>query len=322
MVQGSSKTLSQLQIKYDNLRESLEKMGSALIAFSAGVDSTVLLKVAKEVLGDKAAAVTARSCFVPQREIDEAQQFCQSEDIKHFIVDIDPLAIDGVDTNPANRCYLCKQAIFSEFIEIAKKHGYKYVCEGSNASDLGDFRPGRKAIEELEISSPLLDAGFAKDEIRVLGLSLGIPNWSKPTYSCLATRFVTGSTITREALEMVDRAEELLLGAEFEQVRVRIHEVGGGASDILDTSGIANTTDTPDISDTANTTNALNNTPNTSKSPQKHNYLARIEVEPDEMEDLYEFATNSDFVAQMHDLGFAFITFDLEGYRTGSTNLP
>lgn len=300
MVQSSSKTLSQLQTKYDNLRESLEKLGGALIAFSAGVDSTVLLKVAKEVLGDKAAAVTARSCFVPQREIDEAQQFCQSEDIKHFVVDIDPLAIDGVDTNPANRCYLCKQAIFSEFIELAKKHGYKYVCEGSNASDLGDFRPGRKAIEEFEIASPLLDAGFAKDEIRVLGLSLGIPNWSKPSYSCLATRFVTGSTITREALEMVDRAEELLLDAEFEQVRVRIHEIGG---------------------DTSNTSNNANDDDDL-RTCQKHSYLARIEVEPDEMEDLYEFATNSDFIAQMHDMGFAFVTFDLEGYRTGSTNLP
>ncbi len=290
MVKGSSKTLSQLQVKYDNLRGHFEKMGSALIAFSGGVDSTVLLKVAKEVLGEEAAAVTARSCFVPEREMQEAELFCQSEGIKHFIVDVNPLATDGIKYNPANRCYLCKREIFSRFKELAAKQDYEYICEGSNASDMGDFRPGRKAIEELAITSPLLEAGFAKDELRVLGLSLGIPNWSKPSYSCLATRFVTGTAITPEALKMIERAEELLFDAEFEQVRVRVHEVGSYDGEGQETSSV-------------------------------RNYLARVEVEADELEDLYEFAANSDFISQMHEIGFAFVTCDLEGYRAGSTNL-
>ncbi len=276
---GGAKTLSVLQEKYDGLRARFEQMDSALIAFSAGVDSTVLLKVAAEALGDKVAAVTARSCFEPQREIDGAQEFCEDEGIRHFVVDIDPLAIEGVTSNPPDRCYLCKRELFRRFKEIAAEHGYAHVCDGSNASDQGEYRPGRRAIEELGVESPLLELGFEKDEVRVLGMSLGIPNWSKPPFSCLATRFATGSTITSEALAMVDRAEQLLFDAQFDQVRVRMHEVGSGR------------------------------------------YLARVEVGADEMDDLYELASDTDFVQQMHKMGFEFVTFDLDGYRAGSANL-
>ena len=279
---GAPNTLSRLQEKYDGLRANLEQMGSALIAFSAGVDSTVLLKVAHDVLGSKAAAVTARSCFDPQRELDEAQEFCADEGIEHFVIDIDPLAVPNVASNPPDRCYLCKRELFSSFKELAAEHGYEHVCDGSNIDDAGDYRPGRRAVEELGVESPLLDAGFGKDDIRVLGLSLGIPNWSKPSFSCLATRFATGTTITREVLEMVDRAEQLLIDAQFEQVRVRVHEVG---------------------------------------AVESRGYLARIEVGADEMEDLCEMAANTDLAAQMHEAGFAFVTFDLDGYRKGSANL-
>jgi uncharacterized protein len=193
------------------------------VAFSSGVDSTFLLKVAKEVLGDKVIAVTAQSCSFPKRELNEAKAFCKQEGIRHFICDSEELEIEGFRQNPPNRCYLCKKELFETILKIAQENGIQYVVEGSNMDDNGDYRPGLKAIAELEIKSPLRVAELTKSEIRALSKEMGLPTWEKQSFACLASRFVYGETITEEKLSMVDKAEQLLLDRGFHQVRVRIH---------------------------------------------------------------------------------------------------
>lgn len=218
----------ELNTKYENLKTYFQKLGSAAIAFSSGVDSTFMLKVAHQVLGDKVVAVTARSHFFPVREKDEASDFCKKEGIKHIIVEIEELAIPGVKENPKNRCYLCKHALFEKFIEIAKKENLACVCEGSNLDDNGDYRPGLQAVAELGVKSPLRECGLWKSEIREISKELGLHTWKKPSFACLASRFVYGETITTEKLAMVEKAEQFLLDLGFEQERVRIHNFDTG----------------------------------------------------------------------------------------------
>ena len=213
----------ELQIKYDNLKAYLLDLGSLAVAFSSGVDSTLLLKVAKEVLGNKAIAVTAHLCSFPQREFVEAKAFCEKEGIRHYICEADEFEIEGFAENPPNRCYLCKKALFGKIIGLASEQGIAHVVEGSNMDDLGDYRPGLKAIEELKVKSPLRECKFTKAEIRALSKKLGLPTWEKPSYACLSSRFVYGETITREKLLMVEKAEQILLDMGFRQIRVRIH---------------------------------------------------------------------------------------------------
>jgi uncharacterized protein len=210
--------------KLENLKAYLKELGSVAIAFSSGVDSTFLLKVAHEVLGDRVIAVTARSCSFPERELTEAKVFCQKEGIRHFICDSEELEIEGFSQNPPNRCYLCKRELFEKILVIAKEQGIEYVAEGSNTDDNGDYRPGLIAVKELGIKSPLRAADLNKNEIRELSKKLGLPTWEKQSFACLSSRFVYGETITEEKLRMVDRAEQLLLDMGFHQIRVRIHD--------------------------------------------------------------------------------------------------
>lgn len=209
--------------KWDQLKKYLEELGSAAVAFSGGVDSAFLLRAAKEALGEHVIAVTADSLLFPKRELQEAEEFVQREGIRHVIFEADELQIRGFCENPPDRCYLCKKDLFQKIKEIAGENGCAYVVEGSNTDDNGDYRPGLKAVEELEIKSPLRETGFSKEEIRLLSKRWGLPTWEKPSFACLASRFVYGEKITEEKLRMVDRAEQFLLERGFRQIRVRIH---------------------------------------------------------------------------------------------------
>ena len=209
--------------KIRKLSEYLAGLGSVAVAFSGGVDSTFLLQAAKDVLGDGVIALTAVSDFFPDRERREADAFCRERGIHQIICREEILKVPGVAENPANRCYLCKRALFEMFLAQAKRQGFSHVAEGSNLDDLGDYRPGLQAIAELGILSPLRECGFSKEDIRALSKEMGLPTASKPSYACLASRFAYGEEITGEKLAMVDQAEQLLLDLGFTQMRVRIH---------------------------------------------------------------------------------------------------
>ena len=223
MEQGSVNT--RVQEKLAQLKDYLKELGSVAVAFSRGVDSTFLLKVAYDTLGEEnVIAVTARSCSFPKRELEEAKTFCEKEGIRHFICDSEELEIDGFSDNPPNRCYLCKKELFEKIINIAKEENMNYIAEGSNMDDNGDYRPGLIAVSELNVKSPLRKVELYKEEIRELSKEMGLPTWEKQSFACLSSRFAYGEKITEEKLMMVDRAEQLLLDKGFHQIRVRIHD--------------------------------------------------------------------------------------------------
>ncbi len=205
------------------LRARLRGFGSLAVAFSGGVDSAFLLAAAHEELGDRVLAVTAAPVFTPGREQKEAREFCLSRGIRQTVIPASELDVDGVRHNPPDRCYHCKLEIFGKIIAAARDAGIDVVAEGSNADDTGDYRPGMRAVRELGVLSPLLEAGLSKAEIRALSREMDLPTWDKPSFACLASRFAYGETITDEKLAMVDRAEQLLMDEGFRQFRVRIH---------------------------------------------------------------------------------------------------
>lgn len=210
--------------KQEELEKLLESYKRVAVAFSSGVDSTYLLKMAQKVLGENVIAVTASSCSFPKRELEEAKTFCRENGIRHIVVESEELDIDGFRQNPKNRCYLCKHELFEKIRSIAKENGIETVVEASNTDDDGDYRPGLVAVKELGIESPLRHVGLSKKEIREYSKELGLPTWNKQSFACLSSRFVYGETISEEKLAMVDQAEQLLLDMGFHQLRVRIHD--------------------------------------------------------------------------------------------------
>jgi pyridinium-3,5-biscarboxylic acid mononucleotide sulfurtransferase len=209
--------------KLDILKDNIKQMGSLAVAFSGGVDSTFLLKVAQDVLGDKVIAITARSSTYPEREYREAVDFAKEIGAKHIVIVSEELEIEGFSENPVNRCYFCKHELFTKIHEVAKKNDIKYVADGSNTDDLGDYRPGMTAVKELGVVSPLKAADMTKEDIRTLSKEMKLPTWDKPAFACLSSRFPYGQKITKEKLEMIDNAEQYLLDLGFRQVRVRHH---------------------------------------------------------------------------------------------------
>ena len=209
--------------KYDRLKEILKSYESVAVAFSGGVDSTFLLYAAKDALGEKAIAVTATADFVPNREKNEAEDFCISNGIKQIVCSVNFMDIEHFSENPSDRCYFCKKHIFTKLIAAAKENGIKEVAEGSNLDDNSDYRPGHRAIAELMVKSPLRDAGLTKKDIRELSEYFGLPTWNKPSFACLASRVPYGETITSDKLSMVEKAEDYLLLLGFTQFRVRVH---------------------------------------------------------------------------------------------------
>ena len=209
--------------KLNKLREIISELGSLAVGFSGGVDSSFLLAVAREILGDRVIAVTGVDASVPEREVNEAKAFCIDRGIRHILCTVDPLREEGYRNNSPDRCYFCKHGIFAEVKKIADEYGIEYMAEGSNMDDIGDYRPGLKAAAELSVKSPLREAGLYKKDIRLISKAMGLSTWSKPAYACLASRFVYGEEITEEKLHMIDRAEQFLIERGFFEERVRMH---------------------------------------------------------------------------------------------------
>jgi len=263
--------LGEGRLKLERLKQTLQQMGSVLVAYSGGVDSTLLLKVAKDVLKEKVLAVTARSPIHPEREYHKAKEMADALGVKSFSIWTDEISRVEFRRNHEDRCYWCKRWLFTELKELAREEGIEWVVEGSNVDDLKDYRPGMRARDELGVRSPLCEVGLNKEEIRLLSKELGLPTWDKPSLACLASRIPYGTPITQELLQRVERAEEILLSMGLRQVRVR-----------------------------------------------HHGKVARIEVEPTDMERLMR--QRAEISSRLKRLGYVYVTLDLEGYRSGSLN--
>ena len=213
----------ELYQKLDILKGKLQELGSIAVAYSGGVDSNFLLKVAKDTLGDKVIAVTLNAMMHSNVEIEEAKEYAKSFGVKHIVVNIDNFEIEEFLENGPKRCYYCKMEVFKTIKKIAKENNIDYVVDGTNLSDLGDYRPGLKALEELNIISPLKESGLTKDDIRALSKDMGLATHNKSAFACLATRIPYGTRITEDMLRMIEKGEQYLIELGFSQFRVRHH---------------------------------------------------------------------------------------------------
>jgi uncharacterized protein len=263
-----------LQDKYERLKKIIEEMGSIVIGFSGGVDSTLLLKVAHDILKDKVIAVIGKSETYPEEEFNEAIKLAEFIGARYKIVTTEETDNLKFAENPPDRCYYCKTELFSKLKEIAEAEGIRWIADGTNADDVKDFRPGLRAVKENNIRSPLLEAGLTKNEIRELSRLLGLTTWDKPSFACLSSRFPYGMPIDREKLKKIDKAESFLRKLGLKVFRVRL----------IDENTV------------------------------------RIETGKEEFKKFFEDDFRVKVVNEFKNLGFIYITLDLEGYRTGSMN--
>ncbi len=264
---------AKIDAKFDALKKILRQYGSLLVAFSGGVDSSFLLKVAYDLLGEKVIAVTATSSTYPASEYQESLRIAKQIGARHITIQSEELDIEEFAKNPPERCYFCKKELFTKLASIARREGIQYIADGSNADDAYDYRPGMTAAAEFGVVTPLKEAGLTKDDIRQLSKSLGLSTWNKPSLACLSSRFPYGEKITGGKLEIVNEAETFLKSIGFSQVRVRHHET-----------------------------------------------IARIEVPQSEIEKFYDDNLRKKIIQKLKQLGYTYITLDLEGYRSGSMN--
>jgi len=263
-----------IQKKYDHLQTILREMNSVALGYSGGVDSTLLLRVAVDILGDSTVAIIGKSETYPTREFEDALALAREMGARYRVVQTEETDILKFKENPPDRCYFCKTELFSKVQEVAQEEGIRWIADGTIVDDIGDFRPGMRARSEQQVRSPLLEAGLTKVEIREISRELGLPTWDKPSFACLSSRFPYGMGITKENLRRIDEAESYLRDHGFRAFRVRFHDSS----------------------------------------------TARIEVDPDDIARLANPVMREDLVKHLKNLGFTYVTLDLQGYRTGSMN--
>lgn len=272
--------------KLKQLQELLCSYGSCLVAYSGGVDSVFLARVAHDVLGDKALAAIADSPSLPRRELEEALAIAGKFQFPVRVVRTQEFENPNYTANPTNRCYFCKHELFTELEPIAREERFAVIAYGENASDVGDFRPGAQAAKEFQVRAPLKEVGLTKAEIRELSAKLGLPTADKPQMACLSSRIPYGETVTPEKLRMIEAAEYVLRDLGFHDVRVRHHELN----------------------------------PQSPLGAGVKTHLARIEVGPSELPRLLENGASSQVAEALKKIGYAHVTVDLQGYRRGSLN--
>jgi pyridinium-3,5-biscarboxylic acid mononucleotide sulfurtransferase len=290
--------------KYNQLRSTIQAYGSCLVAYSGGVDSAFLAYVAHEVLGDKALAAIADSPSLPRREFEDALAIAKQFNFPVRVVRTQEFENPAYLANPQNRCFFCKQELFTELAPLAKAEGFAVIAYGENASDVGDHRPGAIAAANFQVRAPLKEAGLTKSEIRELSAQLGLPTADKPQMACLSSRIPYGEPVTPEKLRMIEQAENVLRDLGFYDVRVRHHEISRLRLDSISLDP------RPDLR--SNTAEGGHSTLSI--------HLARIEVGPAELPRLMDNELAASVSAQLKQIGYVHVTLDLEGYRRGSLN--
>ncbi len=263
-----------LEHKLLHLREIFTAMNSVLVAYSGGIDSTIVLKIAFDQLGDSAVGVTAISPTFPAIELETATRVAKEIGARHELVRTDQLKISAFTENDANRCFHCKTDLYQLLSKLRETRATAAIVDGTNLDDLGDDRPGIKAAREWGVRSPLVEAGLTKSDVRLLAKDLGLSNWDKPAAACLSSRIPRGITITKEKLSRVEQAEEVLLAEGFRHCRVR-----------------------------------------------DHGEIARIEVGQNELARMLDGERGTRVSRRVKELGFRFVTIDLEGYRPGGVSI-